>query len=926
VTRLPSGVALLALGLAVGLSGCRSDVIATGGDDTPPVTLVVSEVWVASQGSGGSGGDAAQARVAGLQESIERLREETGTGWTGRQDDVTGYLADLSGGSWPGAPTEFIDAYGAGLFGIDSSVLRPGDPDTQTVPGHTSVRATQAVGAVPVLDGHLVFINRDTPGTLAGRLTSVHGRVFPGLAVSTQPELGPKAAKRLAVQASGGLVDGRPTLVVVPTGDGILAWAVTVVAKGAPGNGTSQGPVGTYYIDARTGDVVSVRPASVGVDGAAAEPDPNTVGITGVDPVGNQVTGQGLRVPEGVAMTDTTTPAWDQASGRGGLSTYDASAIKDDSQLPGALIVGPDAQVRDADAIGAHVYSRAVLDFYESLGRNSWDDQGSSVVSSVNYGPSDYCNAFFNGDQMVYGNPCVRGQTQYSTTYVEIDVAGHEITHGVTASSADLIYSGQSGALNESFSDYFGNVIGNRFEDTDSVAFAEDSCSSFTEENYRCHRNPDGTLSSRYMLNGNDYEDYLRVLDPGLRWYALDLDEQDWGGVHINSAVWNNALWSIRTQLAKIDNLPGNDSPLAQAFDRVVYAALTSRLGPTANFFDARDAVEQVIVDSSLDPVVLRVAREVFDANKLCADCSDTAPRPGEIVSAAPQTQLHPVISGDRVAWLEVSGSGFGQLSSVRIGGADASQGAGADLMEIAFAGQALLSLDGTGRVMRTDETGTQALTRVPDPWRTLAGGFSGSDAGAAWAVSTQQGEELTFADPTGALTVTALPVTGGDTVSGVGTGGGHVAIGTEAGKVFGWRPGTEPVQLGTMSGAVITLASYAGNVLAIDDAGRARLFRDDGQAYTVSSNATLFGAAVSADYAVWAEARGPITAGVLPEGRGFPETDLFVLSLATGRIYDLLATDAQQGFPALSGRRVVWQDAALGGNDIMTAVLPEGL
>ena len=77
--------------------------------------------------------------------------------------------------------------------------------------------------------------------------------------------------------------------------------------------------------------------------------------------------------------------------------------------------------------------------------------------------------------------------------------------------------------------------------------------------------------------------------------------------MHFNSAIWNNALWSIRTNLARIDGEPGNDSPLAQAFDRVVYAALTTRLGPTAGFLDARAAVEQVTVDSQLDPVVLRV-------------------------------------------------------------------------------------------------------------------------------------------------------------------------------------------------------------------------------------------------------------------------------------------------------------------------------
>ena len=106
-----------------------------------PVTLVVSETWVndhqGDPGAGGAaGGSDVQTRLTTLQRAIDRLRDETGTGWVGRQDDVTGYLSELSGGSWPGTPTAFMDGYGPDLFGVDSTVLRLGEPDTVTVPGH----------------------------------------------------------------------------------------------------------------------------------------------------------------------------------------------------------------------------------------------------------------------------------------------------------------------------------------------------------------------------------------------------------------------------------------------------------------------------------------------------------------------------------------------------------------------------------------------------------------------------------------------------------------------------------------------------------------------------------------------------------------------------------------------------------------------
>ena len=420
-------------------------------------------------------------------------------------------------------------------------------------------------------------------------------------------------------------------------------------------------------------------------------PDPNSVEITGPNPIGGTLTGHGVQTDKGVALIDTTTPSWNQQSQTGGISTYDASRVKNSSQLPGKLVVSPDTKIRDAEAMAAQALSRDVYDYYAALGRNSWDGQGGSMVSSVHYGPSDFCNSFFTSSlrqpQMVYGNPCTTSQGQAEVTEVEIDTAGHEITHGVTATSAGLKYTGQSGALNESFSDYFGNVIGNRVKGTDSVAIFEGGCTGYTEETIFCTRNPDGSLSLRYMLTGNDFDDYLRALDPGYRLKLLGFSSQDQGGVHYNSAIWNNALWSIRVNLAKIDGQPGNDSPLAQAFDKVVYAALTTRLGPTSGFLDARAAVEQVIVDTGLDPVVLRTAREVFDANKICAGCPDTGELGGDTVSASPATQLHPVVSKDSVAWLDVSGDGdnFGFLASTKVGGATPSLGGSSNVAEVAL-------------------------------------------------------------------------------------------------------------------------------------------------------------------------------------------------------------------------------------------------
>ncbi len=957
--------------LALVATGCDTGIDGIDGPDdgsgpaAKPVTLIVSETWVndhqGEPGAGGAaGGSDVQARLASLQKAVDGLREETGTGWVGRQDDVTGYLSELSGGSWQGDPAAFMDDHGPDLFGLDSTVLQLGEPDTVTVPGIVTTKATQAVGDVPVLDASLVFVERD------GRVTGVRGRVHPGLTVSTDPQLPADQARAIAEQAASGTAQAPPSLVVLPRGTGILAWLVTVAAES---DGTTPLAAANYYIDATTGDILSVE--QVTGEGRLALPwaaaaatylhrvhlagadsprrsdhgsrvssvhnvrdyraaDPRSVDVTGPNPIGGTLRGHGVQTGKGVALLDTTTPSWDQQSQTGGISTYDASKVRTSSQLPGKLVVSPDTTIRDPEAMAAQALSRDVYDYYGALGRNSWDGQGGSMVSSVHYGPSDFCNSFFTSSlaqpQMVYGNPCTTSQGQAEVTEVEIDTAGHEITHGVTATSAGLKYTGQSGALNESFSDYFGNVIGNRVKGTDSVAIFEGGCTGYTEETVFCVKNPDGSLSLRYMQSGNDFDDYLRALDPGYRLKLLGFSSQDEGGVHYNSAIWNNALWSIRVNLARIDGKPGNDSPKAQAFDRVVYAALTTRLGPTSGFLDARAAIEQVIVDTGLDPVVLRTAREVFDANKICTGCPDTGELAGDTVSASPSTQLHPVVSNDNVAWLDVSGDGdnFGFLATTRVGGATPSLGGSSNVAEVAFGGDALVTLDLNSEVTRYPAGGGAPAVLAQVPFEaTLAAGLAGSDAGAAWV-----GADNTVSFVAAGGQVSQAQVTGlrGDTITGLGTGAGVVGIGTDGGKVLAWQPGGQVTQVGQLDGAVISVAAYGDNLVAVDDGGHEELFTADGQSFQLTGSASPFGVTMNDKYVVWAEEKGALTAGVAGGDSPFPETDLYLASLATGKIYDLVPEGGQQGFPSLSGSRLVWQDAAFGGDDVLTAEIPDGL
>ena len=134
------------------------------------------------------------------------------------------------------------------------------------------------------------------------------------------------------------------------------------------------------------------------------------------------------------------------------VTVYDC---KNTQSLPGTPVANP-GDSSDMTAKRAFDTTHAVIDFYrECFGRNSVDDAGMTLMSSIHYGVR-YDNAFWNGSQMTYGD----GDGQVFTDFTKSDdVIGHELTHGVTQFTAGLNYSDEPGALNESVSDVFGAMF-----------------------------------------------------------------------------------------------------------------------------------------------------------------------------------------------------------------------------------------------------------------------------------------------------------------------------------------------------------------------------------------------------------------------------------------------------------------------------------
>ena len=191
------------------------------------------------------------------------------------------------------------------------------------------------------------------------------------------------------------------------------------------------------------------------------------------------------------------------------------------------------------------VTDTAVNQAYEGLGdtfnfyldiynRNSIDNAGLPLVASVHYGKS-YDNAFWNGQQMVFGD----GDNIIFTGFTgATDVIGHELTHGVTGSEANLTYQGQPGALNESISDVFGSMV-KQFKHNQTADKAD-----WLIGQGILAKGIKGVALRSMKAPGTAYDDPKLGKDPQpATMSGYDHTAEDNGGVHINSGIPNHAFY-----------------------------------------------------------------------------------------------------------------------------------------------------------------------------------------------------------------------------------------------------------------------------------------------------------------------------------------------------------------------------------------------
>jgi len=232
------------------------------------------------------------------------------------------------------------------------------------------------------------------------------------------------------------------------------------------------------------------------------------------------------------------------------------------------------AAVKDKDVNNAYNAAGYTWNFYYSLfGRNSIDSKGMKIIQTVHYGVK-YDNAFWDGQQMIYGD----GDGKIFGSFTgDIDIIGHELTHGVVQYECNLAYKDQSGALNESLADVFGTMIKQKTLHLD-VKHADwligENCLLGKKYALRSLKAP-GTAYVNHPDLGTDPQ------PANMSGYIND--PSDNGGVHTNSGIPNHAFY-----LAAY-NIGGFSWEKA---GRIWYAALTDTklVKATASFADFKNA------------------------------------------------------------------------------------------------------------------------------------------------------------------------------------------------------------------------------------------------------------------------------------------------------------------------------------------------
>lgn len=308
---------------------------------------------------------------------------------------------------------------------------------------------------------------------------------------------------------------------------------------------------------------------------------------------------------------------------------------------------------RASAAVDAHYGAAATFDYYKNVqGRNGIFNNGTGVRSRVHYGNA-YVNAFWDGSQMTYGDGAGNADP-----LVEIDVAGHEMSHGVTENTAGLAYTGDAGGLNEATSDIFGTAVEFNTNNASDVG--------------------DYLIGEKIDINGNGTP--LRYMDkPSKDGGSVDCWSTSTKNLdpHYSSGVGNHFFYlASEGSGAKSINGVSYNSPTCngssvtgigrRAVERIWYRALSTYMVSTETYPMARNSTIKAAIDlygaSSAECAGVAAtwtALSVAAGSAACSTSTPTGTPTGTPTTTPPSGQnllLNPGFESGAVNWTGTSG------------------------------------------------------------------------------------------------------------------------------------------------------------------------------------------------------------------------------------------------------------------------------
>ncbi|MFH8786270.1 M4 family metallopeptidase [Streptomyces roseoverticillatus] len=841
-----------------------------------------------------------------------------------------------------------------------------------------TVRLQQKHQGVDVLGGQYVVRMEHKNGKRV--VTGTSGKYFTGLKADTRAEVSEKlaveravaatlhdlAGKRLAkgdaARTKGATPSARSLtgtargLVVVPKGPGVLTHHVTVRGTDPA---TGHPVLREVYVDAKAGYPVLQYSGikTFGTDpgaGAAALRERARAAATGTSeaaaraaagPLSPGVAGSGVKydgttVELGLVkdtarneyvMTDYAR-MWD--SSKNPVTTWDARG-KEVSEVEGRWpdgikefgsptpSFGKDAT--EAGAVDAHWAAGKVYDYYKKVhGRDSLDGRGmaiNSLVGVTEFGGS-YVNAFWDGTKMVYGG----GDEDYKTLSADLDVVGHEMTHGVVEHTANLVYAGQSGALNEALADYFGNAIavdaaGMAMDDPDAGLLGGNLCRSKTPRQCAFRDLNDGHTTSKNFLG-----------------VGFGTDN---GGVHLNSTIFSGALWDIREDVGRT---------LA---DKIVYKALAEYMTPLDGFTEGRDAVIAAARALGVSAKDLNSVQRSFNAHGVVANWEQALGVDTDLLSAKLNTAGTEAGAGGGWWTASRSNDDGSEAYSVWAGRVD---GSGAPKLISPNDGRYHVSPATDGKTVAWvayGKTGTDVLSRP------LAGGpvkkLYGTDSATVYNVRVEGGtvvfdtgdvlggrhvgyvragdKQPTWVDGGRAELATALP----------SLNGGRIAYATVYPEGDDYRVGTEVLDLATgkktpmgQLGKPENIGQTGINATGVfwlvdetsDDKGQVAVRRAKPDGTGVADLSPEKGAGALRASELTASESAVTVTDAQPDATGYNESlpKLWQFAADGSSRARVSCNRGEQSSPAAAGgKQVVWIDGTTGSTDLVTRTRPAG-